>query len=322
VGFHADAPVREEEVETAMIISASRRTDLPALYGEWFMHRIRAGYCLVLNPFNARQVSRVSLEPRDVDVIVFWTRNPRPMFRHLSELDQRGYRYVFHYTLLGYPRFIERGTPALESSMATFRELSERIGPHRITWRYDPIFLTSLTDDSFHRETFQKIAETLRGYTGRTVTSIMERYRKLTRRLKELHSQGVHELEWPEQNWGPLLRDLSGIARHNGMSLSACAQERDLSPFGIEPGRCIDGLELSRIFGLPLDSRRDPSQRPSCGCTVSRDIGAYDTCVFGCVYCYATASFDKARAFLARHDPWSEHLQARQDSLPLERPCS
>jgi len=294
-----------------MIISASRRTDIPAFYSQWFMNRIRARTCLVANPFNARQVSRVSLDPADVDVVVFWTRHPRPMFRHLAELDRLGYRYTFQYTLLGYPRLIDRGAPSLAVSISAFRELAQRIGPERITWRYDPIFLSNLTDTSYHRSRYRHIAEALRGCTHRSVISIMERYRKIERRLKGLQSVGVEPAEVPSDEWAGLFRDLADAARQNGMNLSACAAEMDLSPFGIEPGRCIDADALSRIFGLHLHPLKDPSQRKACGCTVSRDIGAYDTCSFGCVYCYATGSLVRARANRRRHDPHGEFLMAR-----------
>ncbi len=294
-----------------MIISASRRTDIPAFYSQWFMNRIRAGTCLVANPFNVRQVSRVSLDPADVEAIVFWTRYPKPMFRHLSELDRLGYRYVFQYSLLGYPRAIDRGAPSLAVSLATFRELSDRIGPDRITWRYDPIFLTNLTDPSYHRSRYRQICEALKGSTHRSVISIMKRYRKVERRLKRLESMGAEPMELSRDGWAGFLADLADAARQNSMKLSACALEMDMSSYGIEPGRCIDADALSRIFGLHLEPVKDPAQRRTCRCTVSKDIGAYETCSFGCSYCYATSSLERARANRRRHDPRAELLMTR-----------
>ena len=132
-----------------MIVSASRRTDIPAFYAEWFMNRVRAGTCDVPNPFNPQQVARVSLQPDEVDGIVFWTRHPRPLFPHLAELDKRGYRYYFQYTLLDNPRLIDPKVPPLETSLATFRELAERVGPDRVVWRYDPIVFSNVTGRSF-----------------------------------------------------------------------------------------------------------------------------------------------------------------------------
>jgi hypothetical protein len=122
-----------------MIISASRRTDIPAFYAPWFMNRVRAGFCVVRNPFNPQQSTRVSLVPQDVDLIVFWTRNPKPLLPYLKELDSRGYRYYFLFTLLDYPSWLELSTPAVENSLECFKQLSELIGPQKVIWRYDPI---------------------------------------------------------------------------------------------------------------------------------------------------------------------------------------
>lgn len=301
-----------------MIISASRRTDIPAFYSQWFMNRLRAGYCLVVNPFNARQVTRVSLDPRHVDAIVFWTRHPRPMLRHLPELDRLGYRYTFQFTLLGYPRIIDPSAPPLATALSAFRDLASRIGPERITWRYDPVFLSSLTDPSYHRARFARIAEALSGLTRFCVVSTMERYKKVEKGLRKLATRGVRPLGFAEKELDDLFADFAGVARRNGMRISACASARDLTPLGIEAGRCIDAEALSRAFGIELAPSKDSSQRRACGCTVSRDIGAYDTCVFGCVYCYATNSRARARANRHRHDPDSESLNVK--GLPPDAP--
>ena len=145
-----------------MIISASRRTDIPAFYAPWFMNRMRAGYCTVPNPFNRSQVSRISLRPEDVDVIVFWTRNPRPLLPALDELDDRGYRYYFQYTLLDNPRTLDPKSPPVDAAIATFQTLAERIGPARVIWRYDPSVLSSATGADFHLERYARIAAALR----------------------------------------------------------------------------------------------------------------------------------------------------------------
>ena len=150
-----------------MILSVSRRSDIPAFYAEWFIRRVRAGYCLVPNPFYPQQVTQISLAPQDVEVIVFWTRNPRPLFPYLAELDERGYRYYFQYTLLNNPRAIDPKVPAMATAIQTFRELAERIGPQKVIWRYDPIVFTQLTDEAFHRQSYERIAQSLQGQIGR-----------------------------------------------------------------------------------------------------------------------------------------------------------
>jgi hypothetical protein len=297
-----------------MIISASRRTDIPAFYTPWFMNRIREGFCTVPNPFNRRQISRISLLPADVDAIVFWTRNPRPLLIRLDELDQQGYRYCFQFTLLDYPCLLDAKTPGLDISIESFRRLSERVGPERIVWRYDPIVLSNQTGINFHKRVFATIAGLLRGFTKRSVISLMDVYRKIQPRLRRLQAQGllVEEYygEFPEEVGG-LLRFMAEIAAANDIEIQSCAEDVDLRPCGLSPGRCIDGQAMERIFGIQVDARKDPTQRKSCGCSISKDIGMYDTCLYGCQYCYATTSFDRARLNYQAHDPESPCLVGR-----------
>jgi hypothetical protein len=295
-----------------MIVSASRRTDIPAFYAAWFMQRVRAGFCTVPNPFNANQISHISLRPEDVDAIVFWTRNPRPLLTALDELDARGYRYYFQYTILDNPRLLDPRTPPVTAAVETFRRLADRIGPARVIWRYDPIVLSSVTEASFHQERYAWIAEQLRGYTTRSVISIVDVYRKAARRLRALAAQGVTlPNQAPETlpEFAALLRSLVATAAQHCMEIVSCAEEIDLTGYGIQPGKCIDDDLLARVFGLQLDLRKDPGQRDACGCVVSRDIGMYDSCPFGCQYCYATTSFARAAANHAAHDPEAPSLR-------------
>lgn len=291
-----------------MIISASRRTDIPAFYAEWLVQRLREGYCTIPNQWNRKQVSRISLRPEDVDVIVFWTRNPRPLMPYLDELDSRGYRYYFQYTILGYPRELERSTPPMAAATETFCELAERLGPGRVIWRYDPIVFTGLTTPAFHRENFQRLAESLRNRTHRVVISIVDMYRKTETRLKELEGTPAAVQPCEPGEFQELMRDLAGLARANGMDIVSCAEEIDLQPFGIRPGKCIDDAVIAAAFGLHVPTQKDPAQRRACGCVVSRDIGMYDSCLCGCRYCYATQDFDRAKANFERHDPASPSL--------------
>jgi hypothetical protein len=305
-----------------MIISASRRTDIPAFYADWFVNRIRAGYCIVPNPFNPGQVSRVSLKPEDVDVIVFWTRNPRPLMRHLAELDARGYHYYFQYTLLDNPRPIDPHVPALEASLATFRELADRVGPERVIWRYDPIVWSNVTGTEFHQETYERIVRALRGRGGarRSVISLLDVYRKAEKRLKALARQGIELATPDEDDLGKLMRTLVEMATANDMEIASCAEQIDLRPYGVRPGKCVDDEYIKRVFGLDVTHEKDPSQRQACGCVVSRDIGMYDSCLFGCVYCYATSNLARARANHAQHHPDSPSLIGWHEAS-IARPC-
>jgi hypothetical protein len=308
-----------------MIISASRRTDIPAFYSEWFMNRIRAGFCTVANPVRKNQVSHISLKPEDVDVIVFWTRNAAPFIKHLRELDERGYRYYFQYTIMDNPRALDPSCPATEESLKTARALADRIGMEKIIWRYDPIVFANQLDADFHRKTYERIAGAMRGHTQCSVISILDIYRKIEKRLAALAEEGFEVLrcDAAEQKLSPpgghsaypdestvddLMRSIAGTAKENGMEVFSCAEERDFSSYDILPGKCVDDTYICRVFGLKVSSAKDPSQRDACGCVTSRDIGAYDTCLFGCRYCYATNSFERAKANHDAHDPASESL--------------
>jgi hypothetical protein len=303
----------------ALIISASRRTDIPAFYSRWFINRIRAGYCTVPNPFNPQQVSTISLAPQDVEVIVFWTRHARPLLPFLGELDRSGYRYYFQYTLMDNPRLLDPRTPSLDVALDTFYRLADCVGPERVIWRYDPIVFSQATGASFHCERFAHIAGALRGRTRRVVISVMDLYRKTERRLRQLADQGLEVASYsgrPSARFDGLMGDLVQAACQNGMEITSCAEEIDLRPYGIRPGKCIDDEYIRRVFGLAVGARKDPTQREACGCVVSRDIGMYDSCLFGCRYCYATSSFERARLNWREHDPQSPSLLGHHDAPP------
>ena len=240
-----------------MIISASRRTDIPAFYAEWLMNRIRAGYCAVPNPFNKKQVSYISLKPEDVDVIVFWTRHARPLLPHLAELDRRGYKYYFLYTLMNNPQQIDPKSPSLETSLDTFPEVSDRIGKERMIWRYDPIVISTITSQEFHHKTYQHIAEELKGYTTRSVISVVDIYRKAVKRLRTLASEGIEIIDCDAEALRPLMKSISGVAKKNGMEIFSCAEKLDLEPCGIQPGKCIDDEYIKKIFGFDVTHKKD-----------------------------------------------------------------
>jgi hypothetical protein len=291
-----------------MIISASRRTDIPAFYAEWFMNRIRDGYCTAPNPFNREQVSRISLLPQDVDVIVFWTRNPKPITRHLPELDDKGFRYYFQYTILDNPKALDPNSSPVAKATDTFQILARQIGPDRVVWRYDPIVLTTLTDVDFHLQKFADISSALRGYTHRVVISFVDVYKSIALRMHRLTNQGIHMVETTPTNLTYLTSEIAKIASENEMEIHSCAEKLGLQPYGVAHGKCIDYTLISEVFRVSVTTSKDPSQRRSCGCVISRDIGMYDTCPLNCIYCYATQSFDAVRSNRAKHDPKSPSL--------------
>ena len=293
-----------------MLISVSRRTDIPAYYTPWFINRLRAGYCAVPNPFNAGQVSRIDLRPEAVDAFIFMSRNFRPLLPHLDELDRRGYRALYEATLMDNPRLLDGHTPSLQAGLRTLCRLSDQVGKDCLVWRYDPIVISNLTPPDFHRRTFASIAAALKGRAFRVVISLVDPYPKAVRRWEALRQQGliVAPAEEALAAFLALAPDLAESAARSGIEIEACAEVVDLEPYGIRHGACIDGNYIARRFNLPLTASKDPGQRPACGCSISRDIGMYNTCLHGCAYCYATSSFERARLRHAQHDPASPSL--------------
>ncbi len=285
-----------------MIISASRRTDIPAFYSKWFMDRIREKFCLVSNPFNPKQISKISLDPPDVDAIVFWTRYPQPFISHLSILDKMGYGYYFLFTLLDYPEIFEPKSPGLNLRVNTFKELSDKIGPKKVIWRYDPIIISNITPYNFHLKKFESLACELKDFTKQVIISFIDIYPKVRKRFKEMENKGV-KIEQIDKKGIEFLRSLKAIANENNIKIQACAEKNSLCQYGIKSGKCIDDRLIYDLFGIRVSQAKDKGQRKECLCVPSRDIGMYDTCIFGCKYCYAITSFKKARKNFSLHDP-------------------
>lgn len=258
-----------------MIISASRRTDLPAFHASWFMDRVRAGFCLVPNPMYPKKSTAVDLTPSEVDAIVFWTKNPRPLMADLPELTQRGYKFYFQYTVTGYGETFEPRVPALGETIETFRELAESTP---VVWRYDPILFTPTRTPTYHAERFGEIARALKGSTSRVVVSIVDLYGHAKRNLRQ-------SVASRPDGFDAAIASMVETATECGMQIQSCSEE--LQGYGIEPGKCIDGELLKELFDLKVTRQKDPSQRKACGCVKSRDIGTYGTCKHGCKYCYA-----------------------------------
>ncbi len=288
-----------------MILSASRRTDIPACYSDWFFNRVKAGFALVRNPFFPARISRVSLAPEDVDCIVFWTKNPAPMLGRLGELERAGLPFYFQFTLTPYGGGLERSLPPKREIVETFRRLSRAVGPERVVWRYDPVICTPKLTPAWHLRQFARLCGALEGCTRECVFSFLDLYAKTRRNTAGL---GLHPV--PPAVMEHVAAGFAETAARHGLTLRACCESIDLARYGIRPGACIDAEKIESITGRPLRLRRDRGQRPGCNCAESVDIGAYDTCRNGCVYCYATDP-RRAAGRAARHDPRSPLLDGR-----------
>lgn len=279
-----------------MILSVSRRTDVPNYYSDWFYKRVEEGYVCVRNPMNAHQISRIEISPEVVDCIVFWTKNPEPMMARLDEL--RMYSYYFQFTLTGYGKDVEPGLPDKpEHLISVFQELAGRIGKERVIWRYDPILLNNRYTAGYHRKAFAAIAGKLKGYTEKVIISYVDFYAKTKRSMEELHAVSYGQPEMLE-----LSKDLASIAHENGLLIESCAESADLSSAGVSHGSCIDRHLIERLLGCRIEGGKDKNQREECGCFESMEVGTYNTCLNGCRYCYANYSQNKVRENWKRYD--------------------
>jgi hypothetical protein len=282
-----------------MIISASRRTDIPSYYSEWFFNRIKEGFVLVRNPMNFHQVSKIKLTPDVVDAIVFWTKNPIPMMDRLDELAD--YTYYFQFSVTPYGKDIEPNLPSkTDVILPTFKRLSKKLGAEKVIWRYDPILLNKKYTFDYHVRAFEKIAKELHGYTEKVIFSFVDiDYRGVKNNMDEMTL-----LDFPRNAQVDLAKELAGIAQNFELSIETCAESISLEQYGIGRANCVDGKLLSGFLGGNLNVDKDKNQRVECGCVSSIEVGAYNTCKNGCKYCYANhgQKHDRKRNF-EKHDP-------------------
>ncbi len=289
------------------IISVSRRTDVPAFYKDWFVRRLKSGLAGWENPFSGQKYF-VSLKPKDVVAFVFWSKNYRPFLEVLPFLRKNGYNCLFHYTITGLPRQFETNLVQTEEAVDSFRQISRFYSKDHIVWRYDPIVVSDLTDKDFHLDRFAYLAKHLSGYTRRCYISFPVFYGKVKRNCQAFTSQqGIEFYDLPVEERIDLAEDLAEIAENYGIQVFSCCGDYLIGD-RIKKGHCIDGDLISRLFyNCRWRGRLQPT-RKECGCTKSTDIGRYDTCPHGCIYCYANVNKEKARRMYDRHDPESPFL--------------
>lgn len=285
-----------------MILSVSRRTDIPSFYSDWFYNRIKKGYVLVRHPMNFHQIWKISLSPDVIDGIIFWTKNPVPMMRRLEEL--KNFPFYFQFTLNSYKKDAEPTVPLKNSVLIpAFQRLSSRIGKERVIWRYDPIFFSQTYTPEYHCKYFRELAARLSGYTEKCTVSFLDRYKNTERTMGPLHITAPTK----ERQWA-LLKNFSAIAKEYGITIDTCAEKNDFNDIGITHAHCIDKDRLEQIGGFKLSVKKDKNQRAECGCAASIDIGSYNTCKNGCLYCYANYNPAAVNKNYRTHNPCSPLL--------------
>ena len=307
-----------------MVVSVSRSTDIPAFYADWFLERLKIGYSVWVNPFNQERY-RVSFA--DTRMVVFWSKNPKPMLERLDEMESLGFRqYYFQFTLNDYvAEGLEPHVPSVAERIDTFQRLAKRIGKERVIWRFDPLILTEKISVDVLLERIGNIGRQLKGYTEKLVFSFIDivAYRKVQKNLTGL---GVREFSIDDQV--KFARGLAELNRAFGFELATCGELVDLSAYGIRHNKCVDDELMMRLFhddvklmdfiGAEYDmfngwqirkSKKDKGQRKACGCIVSKDIGAYNTCPHLCKYCYANFSDEVVmRNWRGRQTEQNEYL--------------
>ena len=283
-----------------MIISASRRTDIPAFYSEWFLNRLKEGFLYVRNPFNADQISKINLSPLFIECIVFWTKNSANIMNYLRQIDELGYKYYFQFTLTSYDTSIEEYVPSKKKLIKIFQKLSDTIGPDQVIWRYDPILITDKFTIEYHIKWYEYIAKNIENYTSKCIISFIDMYKKCERNLRGIN---IENIDLAKKKI--LAKKLSQIAGAYNFVLESCAEEIELAEEGIQHGKCIDDKLISRLLGKQLSAKKDKNQRQECGCVTSIDIGAYNTCRHGCKYCYANFSRKTVEKNRSIHDKTS-----------------
>ena len=283
------------------IVSVSRRTDVPAFYGEWFLRRVRQRCVGVVNPFGRKRYL-VSLRPKDVTCFVFWSKDFTPFVEHLETLDRLGYRFYFNYTVTGLPAVFESRVDKA-AALRTLKHLSHRYSPEHIHWRFDPIIFSNISDEDFYVREFAKRAAEMEGLVERCYFSFVTEYGKVKRNFAHLQSTtGVTVVQRSENEKIDLARRLGSIAAQHDITMYSCCGDY-LVDGQILKGHCVDGALIEELFFPEGLAYKAKPTRPQCGCTESVDIGTYDTCPHGCVYCYANANHATARRAFARHDP-------------------
>lgn len=284
-----------------MIIQTGMRTDIPAFYLKWFLNRIKEEYVLVRNPYNSSQVTKYSLSPEVVDLIAFCTKNPEPMLSHMDVLKPYG-QYWF-VTITPYGKDIEPNVPEKEKVMEDFKRLSEIVGIDSMGWRYDPIFIDGKHSVEWHISEFEKMAETLSGYTKSCVISFIDIYKKVERNFPDAR-------EVSKQNRITLGKEFIRIAGKYGMTIRPCAEGNELEAFGADCSGCmtVNTFETALHSHLDVPKRKNNQRNGQCACLLGVDIGVYDTCGHLCKYCYANTNVAFVKENMRKHNPTSPFL--------------
>ena len=282
-----------------MILNTGSRTDIPAFYSDWFMNRIREGFVMARNPYNEKLVTRCEIDPAVTDAIVFCTKNPGPMLKHLEELKR--FRMYWNVTITPYGKEIEENVPDKKEVMDSFITLSKTIGIEKVAWRYDPIFLSKRYSIDYHLLIFDKMASYLEGHCETVIISFIDLYEKTKRNFPE-----AKEVSYEDQCF--LTEQFVKIADKHSMKIKTCLENETLARYGADVSGCLNQTTLEKAIGEKLDTGTISYARQGCTCLLGNDIGAYNSCLHFCRYCYANYDKELVIRNMKKHDPDSPLL--------------
>lgn len=302
IKIYADSGEMVEAV-APIIVSASRSTDIPAFHIDWFMNRLEKGHCAWINPFNK---SKYYVSFKNTRCIVFWSKNPEPIIPKIEMIKKKGINFYLQYTLNDYEKEnFEPNVPGIQQRIDTFKKIVEHLGVGAVVWRYDPIIFTKSLTVEDHVERIRKIGNELKGYFDKLVFSFADiaAYKKVQ---FNMNKRGIEYVEANNSSMEKFASLMANIKKHFGIEVATCGEKIDLNKWGINKNKCIDPELMARLFpedtvlkkwlgysdmfGAPEFFQKDPGQRLTCGCILSKDIGSYNTCGHGCVYCYANTT--------------------------------
>ena len=294
-----------------MILNTGLRTDIPGFFSEWFYNRIEDGFVYVRNPYAKNQIYSYRLDPELIDCIIFCTKNPKPMFENLEKIDK--FNQYWHITITPYEKEIEPNVPPINDVLESFKYLSKKLGKENVTLRYDPIFINEKYTLEKHIESFEYIINSLSGYTTEAIISFIDLYEKTKRNFPKA-------IEVTKDERLKLGKEFAQIGKKNNITIKTCVEGSELDKFGIDSSGCMTKEVIERAINKNLNVPKQKARNGECYCLLNNDIGEYNTCDHGCLYCYANSNKRLVKRNLKLHDPKSPILigEIKEDDIIKE----
>ena len=294
-----------------MILNTGLRTDIPGFFSEWFYNRIDEGFIYVRNPYAKNQIYSYRLDPELIDCIIFCTKNPKPMFENLEKIDK--FNQYWHITITPYEKEIEPNVPPMNDVLESFKYLSKKLGKENVTLRYDPIFINEKYTLEKHIESFEYIINSLSGYTTEAIISFIDLYEKTKRNFPKA-------IEVTKDERLKLGKEFAQIGKKNNITIKTCVEGSELDKFGIDSSGCMTKEVIERAINKNLNVPKQKARNGECYCLLNNDIGEYNTCNHGCLYCYANSNKRLVKRNLKLHDPKSPILigEIKEDDIIKE----